>query len=149
MILGHLAVSALLHCYLDVDLGPAVTAGVFPDVTDKLLCQVLHITPSGRMYGHTLLAVALTTLGVRQNWGERAARAWAAGYLGHLAADMDGFVPWLYPFRRYDFEGRDIGLFGVVMRAMRHPFQVGIEIALLVWAAWALAARFRSGSESM
>ena len=149
MILGHLAVSALLHRYLDVDLGPAVAAGVFPDVTDKLLCQVLHITPSGRMYGHTLLAVALTTLLVRQVWGTRAARAWGVGYLGHLMADMDGFVPWLYPFRRYHFEGGDIGLFSVMVRAMRNPLRVSVEATLWVWAVWALASRPRSESAPM
>ena len=149
MILGHLAVSALLHRYMDTDLGPTVTGGVFPDVTDKLLCHVLHLTPSGRMYGHTLLSVAFTTTLVCLAFGARVARAWALGYLGHLVADMDGFVPWLYPFRRYSFEGGDIGLFSVVMRVMRNPLRMGFELALIVWAAWALASHSRSEPASM
>jgi hypothetical protein len=147
LILGHLAVSALLHRYLDVDLGPVMTAGVFPDVTDKLLCQVLHITPSGRMYGHTLLSVALTTLVVHQVWGARAARAWAVGYLGHLIADMGGFIPWLYPFRKYEFKGREPGLFDIVLRAMRNPLRVTVESALLVWAVCVVGAGSRPESQ--
>jgi hypothetical protein len=144
VILGHLAVSALLHHYLDTDLRPTVTAGVFPDVTDKLLCQVLHLTPSGRMYGHTLLGLAFTTTLVRFVYGARTARAWMVGYLGHLVADTDGFVPWLYPFRSYDFEGGDIGLFSVVMRAVCNPLRIGVESALVVWAAWVLVSHSRS-----
>lgn len=149
MILGHLAVSALLHRYLDVDLGPTLAAGVFPDVTDKLLCHVLHITPNGRMYGHTLLSAFLTTRLVRKVWGARAARAWAMGYVGHLAADMDGFVPLLYPFLEYDFEGGDVGLFSVMWRAVRNPFRVSVESALFVWALYALVTRSRSELASM
>lgn len=143
MIFGHLAVSALLHRYLDLDLGPVMAAGAFPDVTDKLLCQVLHITPSGRMYGHTLLSVALTTLLVRQVWGARVARAWAAGYLGHLIADMGGFIPWLYPFRRYEFKEAEPGIFDILLRAMRDPRRVSLESALFVWAVCALTTRSR------
>jgi hypothetical protein len=143
VIFGHLAISALLHRYLDLDLGPVMAAGVFPDVTDKLLCQVLHITPSGRMYGHTLLGAALTTPLVRKVWGARAARAWAIGYVGHLVGDMDGFVPWFYPFLEYDFRRGEIGLFDIVVRAMRSSLRVIVESALLVWAVWALATRSR------
>lgn len=143
MILGHLAISALLHRYLDLDLGPVMVGGVFPDLTDKLLCQVLHITPSGRMYGHTLLGVALTTPLVRKIWGARTARAWAIGYLGHLVGDVDGFVPWLYPLVEYDFRRAEIGLFDIVLRAMRNSLRVVVESSLLVWAVWALATRSR------
>jgi hypothetical protein len=149
VILGHLAVSALLHRYLLDEvyprgLTPTMMAGLFPDVTDKLLCQVLHVTPSGRMYGHTLLGAVLSTMLVRKIWGGRAAWAWALGYFGHLAADMDGFIPWLYPFREYDFSGEDIGLFRIVRRAIRNPIRVGVESALLIWAVYALAGRRRS-----
>jgi hypothetical protein len=144
VILGHVAISALLHRYLDVDLGPTMASGIFPDVTDKLLCNVLRITPSGRMYGHTWLSVALTTLVVRQVWGMRAARAWTAGYVGHLAADTGGFVPWLFPFRRYEFNTEEPGLLDLLVRSMRNPARVIVESALLVWAAYALVTRPQS-----
>ena len=141
MILGHLAVSALLHRYLEVDLKPVLAAGIFPDVVDKLLCQVLHLTPSGRMYAHTLLAAALSTAAVHKVCGRRTAWAWALGYLAHLVADAEGDVPWLYPFREYDFSGGEPGLFQIVRQAMRRPVEVGFESALLVWAAYALVSR--------
>jgi hypothetical protein len=141
MILGHLAVSALLHRYLDADLKPVIAAGLFPDVVDKLLCQVLRLTPSGRMYAHTLLSVGLSTAVVHKVCGRRTARAWALGYLGHLVADAEGRVPWLYPFREYDFTGSEPGLFQIVRKAMLRPTEVGFEAALLVWAAYALSGR--------
>ena len=149
MILGHLAVSALLHRYLEADLRPAIAAGLFPDVVDKLLCQVLRLTPSGRMYAHTLLAVALSTAIVRKTYGRRTARAWALGYLGHLVADVEGDIPWLYPFRAYDFSGSEPGLFQIVRQAIRRPVEVGFESALLVWAAYALVNRSPSTDEPL
>jgi hypothetical protein len=141
MILGHLAVSALLHRYLDADLKPVIAAGLFPDVVDKLLCQVLRLTPSGRMYAHTFLSVALSTAVVHKVCGRRTSRAWALGYLGHLVADMEGRVPWLYPFREYEFSGSEPGLFQIMRKAMQRPSEVGFEAALLVWAAYALSSR--------
>jgi len=62
MLFGHLAISALQHRYLKADLVPVVVAGVLPDVVDKTLCQVLHLTPSGRMFGHTLAGLGLSAL---------------------------------------------------------------------------------------
>jgi hypothetical protein len=93
------------------------------------------------MYGHTLLSVALTTIFVRQVWGTRAARAWAAGHLGHLLADTAGFIPWLYPFRRYEFKDREAGILDIVLRAVRDPVQINFESALLIWAVAVLIVR--------
>jgi hypothetical protein len=138
MIFGHLAVSALLHHYLDADLKTVVAGGVFPDVVDKTLCQVLRVTPNGRMYAHTLLSVAVSTTVVSLLWGRKTARAWALGYLGHLAADGGGWLPILYPFRRYDFVGGEPGLFRIVQNALHRKVDMGIELVLLVWAACVL-----------
>ena len=130
MIFGHLAVSALLHHYLDVDLETVVVGSVFPDVVDKTLCQVLRLTPSGRMYAHTLLGLTLSTGVVSLFGGRRKARAWALGYLGHLVADSGGWLPLLYPFREYEFSGREPGLFEIVQRALQHKVDMGIELVL-------------------
>ena len=72
MLFGHLAASVLQHRYMKADLAPVVVAGVFPDLVDKTLCQVLHLTPSGRMFGHTLAGLGLSALAVRLIWGRRA-----------------------------------------------------------------------------
>lgn len=141
MIFGHLAVSALLHHYLDADLKSVVAGGVFPDVVDKTLCQVMRVTPSGRMYSHTLLSAAVSTTVVSLLFGRKRARAWALGYLGHLAADGGGWLPLLYPFRKYEFEGDEPGLFQILQNALRRKVDMGVELVLLVWAAAILGNR--------
>jgi hypothetical protein len=138
MIIGHLAVSALLHRYLKADLVPAVAGGIAPDVVDKTLCQVLHWLPNGRMYAHTLLGMGLSTLLVGLIWGRYRAYSWALGYLGHLAGDLGGTVPWAYPLLKYDFSKPSPGLWQIVRRALSDRVEVGIESALLIWAVWAL-----------
>ena len=140
MLFGHLAVSALVHHYLDADLEAVVAGGIFPDVVDKTLCQILHITPSGRMYAHTLLSVAVSTVFVSSIWGRQKARAWALGYLGHLAADSGGWLPLLYPFKKYEFASDSLGLFQIVQYALQHRVDMGIELVLVVWAACVLGS---------
>ena len=143
MLLGHLGVSILAHRYLKTDLVPVVVAGVIPDVIDKTLCQGLHILPSGRMWGHTLLGLAVSTILVRLLWGRQSAWSWAVGYLGHLLGDFGGQVPWLYPFVQYNFEPSP-GFWEILRRRLEHPAEIGLELALLGWAA--LAIRGRLGS---
>ncbi|MEE8390533.1 MAG: metal-dependent hydrolase [Anaerolineae bacterium] len=138
MLFGHLAVSVLQHRYLKADLSLVVAGGIFPDIVDKTLCQVLHLTPSGRMFGHTLVGVVLSTAVVDLVGGRRAARGWALGYLGHLLGDAAGFVPWLYPFARYDFPSSPPGLLEIVRHALAKPDSMRWDVALSVWAicAW-------------
>lgn len=138
MIFGHLAVSTLVHHYLGADLKTAMAGGLFPDVVDKTLCQVLRVTPSGRMYAHTLLSVVLSTSLVSWIWGRQKARAWALGYLGHLAADGGGWLPLLYPFKQYEFVGGEPSLFQIVQNALQRKVDMGIELVLMVWAACVL-----------
>lgn len=142
MIFGHVAVSALLHHYLDVDLKTVLAGGLFPDVVDKTLCQVLRVTPSGRMYAHTLLTAAASSALVSLLWGKKKARAWALGYLGHLTADGGGWLPLLYPFRKYEFVGGEPGLFRIVQNALQRKLDMGVELVLLVWAAVILGNRW-------
>jgi hypothetical protein len=124
---------------LDADLKTVVAGGVFPDVVDKTLCQVLRVTPSGRMYAHTVLSLTLSTGVVSMIWGRRPARAWALGYLGHLLGDAGGTLPLLYPFREYEFSGGEPGLFEIVQNALQRKVDMGIELVLVVWAACVLA----------
>ena len=138
MLLGHVAVSILEHRYLKADLVPVVVAGVVPDVVDKTLCQVLHLTPYGRMFGHTLVGLALSTAVVGLIWGRRVAWSWALGYLGHLLGDAGGFIPWLYPFVHYDFPQRLPGLVAILRHGLADPAVIALEVAVCVWAlcAW-------------
>ena len=135
MIFGHFAVSALIHRYTKADLRSTLVGGVFPDVVDKALCYGLKLTPSNRMYAHTLLSLGLTSVMIRLLLGPRVALGWALGYLGHLLADSSGFVPWFYPFSSYRFYRGPATLF----KSMRNLFVSPrlIEWLLLAWAVWA------------
>jgi hypothetical protein len=130
MISGHLAISALMHHYTKVDAGPALIGGIFPDVVDKAI-QVGGLATSGRTIGHTLLSWALSSLVVWRGWGNRAARAWAAGYMAHLLADADGFVPWFFPFRGYCFPQRPRQSFQFLRTLCSRPSL--LELVFLTW----------------
>lgn len=141
MLIGHIAISLLEHRYLKADLAPVLIAGMAPDILDKTLCQVLHLTPSGRMYGHTLLGLALSTGLVALLWGRRTAWSWALGYLSHLVADGAG-VPWLYPFVHYDFNPSP-GLWENFLRYLSSPLKLLPELFLCLWAGLtAVPSRF-------
>ena len=137
MLAGHLGVSVLTYRYLKADLVPVVVAGVIPDVVDKTLCQGLRLFPSGRMWGHTLLGLAVSTVLVWLFWGRQSAWSWAVGYFGHLVGDIGGQVPWLYPFVQYDFEPSP-GFWEILRRRLEQPAGIGLELALLGWAAMAV-----------
>lgn len=137
MLIGHIAIGVLEHRYLDVDLAPTMAGGLFPDVLDKALCQVFSLTPNGRMYGHTFLSVAISTALVRLIAGKRVARAWILGYLGHLLADIGGFLPLLYPFRSYTFTPSP-GFKEIFESYFENQGEVVFEMILLLWALLAL-----------
>ena len=137
MLFGHIAVSLLQHRYLKADLAPVVAGGLFPDVLDKTMCQVLHITPSGRMWGHTILSLVLSTFTVGIARGRRTAIGWAVGYIGHLVADTGGQVPWLYPFASYVFKPSP-SFREILKRWAEDRREIVIETGLLVWGLlWA------------
>ena len=134
MLLGHFAISGLLHRYLNIDLKPVVLGGIFPDILDKTLCQGLRITPSGRLAAHNLLSLGITTLIVGLLKTPSAALAWGLGYLGHLVADSAGFVPWFYPFTSYTFRRSSGSLLPSIKQVFTEP--KWLEWTLLVWALW-------------
>lgn len=100
---GHLAVSYLLSRFARVDLQIAAVASVFPDLLDKPLKLVFHLTDGGRSFGHGLPLLLLITLGVSFWKGGQAGYSWGMGQLFHLLADypFSGYVPWFYPFVAY------------------------------------------------
>jgi len=142
MVIGHIGISLLQHSLLDADLVPIVAGGLFPDALDKTLCQVMKLTPSGRMWGHTALSVVITTTLVAALAGTRPARDWLLGYTGHLVADGDGPVPWWYPFRTYSFEPSP-GFLEMLHRFTDNRRAVAAEFGLLAVGLVAWAARSR------
>jgi hypothetical protein len=137
MIIGHLAVSILGHRYLDAQLAPVVVGGLFPDLVDKSLCHLLHVTPSGRMYAHTMVGLLASTVTARLVGGRKTARSWALGYAGHLLADSAGRLPWWYPFQSYVFEPSP-QIDEILKRFLENRGELLLEMALVVWAVIAL-----------
>ncbi|MEM7028250.1 MAG: metal-dependent hydrolase [Chloroflexota bacterium] len=136
MLIGHFAVSTLLHRYLEVDLSATMIGGIFPDIVDKTLCQGLHITPSGRMYSHTLVSLVMSTLLIRKFTNDEKALGWGLGYFGHLIADTGGFVPLFYPFRKYHFFPSERSFTGNIWDSLFTPRW--LEWALVLWAVLAM-----------
>lgn len=116
---------------------PAMAGGAFPDAVDKTLCQVLHLTPSGRMYAHTLLSLGVSTALVGSIWGRHAARSWALGYIGHLLGDLRAPVPWMYPFVGYDFPKEAAGFGEILRHALTDRIGLGLESVLFAWVVCA------------
>lgn len=130
MLSGHLAISALLNHYLDTEPEAVLAGTLFPDLSDKLLYGA-GLTPSSRMLAHTLLGLGASTAVVWQVGDGKTARSWGLGYLGHLLADMGGFVPWFYPFVDYPFKPSTPLLVKLLTGKLK-PSR--LEIGLLAWA---------------
>ena len=79
---------------------PALITTFAVDVVDKVACDTLHLTPFGRCWCHTLLAVAVCSVLAWAWKGKSVGLSWMVGHLLHLVADIS-FVPWLYPFVSY------------------------------------------------
>lgn len=97
---GHAAMSLFGTYLARVPITPALVATVVPDVVDKLLKDILDVTPYGRCWMHTLLAVALCTWLVTWWKGREWGLSWFLGHFLHLIGDI-GFIPWFYPFISY------------------------------------------------
>ena len=138
MLIGHIGITLLQHRYLDAELAPVVAGGLFPDALDKMLCQGLQVTPSGRMWGHTALGVVVSTALVGAFAGRRTARDWLLGYLGHLLADSDGPVPWWYPFKTYTFNPSP-SFVEIFRHFAENQTDVMLEVTLLALGLLALA----------
>lgn len=106
---GHLAAPILASRYVEMDRRLALVAGLAPDILDKSLFYVLHVSHWTRIPGHSplflagsTLAVALLGRAMQRDW--RWGKAWAIGYGLHLLCDLmpgEGILPWLWPWNSY------------------------------------------------
>ena len=101
---GHVITAKLASRLAGGDEKVAIAGSLFPDVVDKAL-NLLRLSPSGRLPAHSVTVGLASTalvwlLGLGQCPGRHWGRAWAAGYLLHLLADVEAGLPWLlYPVR--------------------------------------------------
>jgi hypothetical protein len=124
----------------------AVTAFSFilPDLIDKPL-WVLGVISDGRYIGHTLLVAFLVAVAFslkKRVYGFLA--IWGA--MSHLLLDTSGFIPWFYPFKRYDFPSVDyhgIVTWRNVAGTMLEMVLVVILVALVVFLAISVSSWLR------
>ncbi|MBU0514446.1 MAG: metal-dependent hydrolase [Proteobacteria bacterium] len=104
---GHIAAPYLLsRVFRWIDFRFALAGAVFPDLLDKPLAWIFHLTPHGRWIGHSLTGLAATTLIVWLIFRRRAPLAvvsWLAGYGVHLILDAGNFMPWFFPWVSYEW----------------------------------------------
>ncbi len=97
---GHIGISLALAFVLRLNPVITVFCGILPDLVDKPLAT-LDIG-GGRYVGHTLLFVFLVSAAFAL-WKWKLGLAALVGGMSHLVLDMNGLVPWFYPFKDYDF----------------------------------------------
>ncbi len=56
---GHLAYAVLGKRYFNIDWIPVIAGAMLPDLIDKPLDDIFHITPYGRYMMHSLLGMAV------------------------------------------------------------------------------------------
>ena len=101
---GHIALAIFGHKLLRVELPTTVAATLAPDLVDKALAQVLHVTPSGRYAMHSLVGLLAASGAAYLLGGKDKGRAWAVGHFLHFVGD-GGEMPWLLFLRDYSFSG--------------------------------------------
>ncbi len=99
---GHLSFSLVCHRYLRGDLIAAIVGGLLPDLIDKPLNDVFHITPHGRYAMHSLTGLVVCSALAFWIFGRRISLSYFTCHLAHLVGDID-FCPWFWPFVNYEF----------------------------------------------
>lgn len=100
---GHIGIVAFVAALFFLPALFAGIGGIFPDVFDKILF-LLGVTPCTRFFGHTILfafLAGLVTFIVTRK--KSYALAMMLGSFLHLIQDLQGDVPFLYPFVNYAF----------------------------------------------
>lgn len=105
---GHLAFSVLGNRYCNAAWVPVIVGAMLPDLIDKPLNDVFHLTPYGRYAMHSLFGLAVSMVIAYWWFGRQVAFSYGIGHALHLVGDAD-FNPWFWPFIRYDFpQGIDV-----------------------------------------
>ncbi|MDY6833549.1 MAG: metal-dependent hydrolase [Chloroflexota bacterium] len=105
---AHVGLPVAAAYVLRLNMPIVAYTAIMPDIVDKSLDAVG--IGGGRYIGHTLLFVVLVAVTYSLlHW--RYSLSALIGGLSHLILDMDYLVPWLYPFRDYDFPPSDFHFF--------------------------------------
>lgn len=109
LFLGHIGINAFLASMIFLPVLAFVIGGELPDVVDKGLFVLgnefnLFVYPCSRLIAHTfyfpIMAGLVAFLITRD---KKIALAVGLGSAMHLVEDLHDFIPFFYPFVKYDF----------------------------------------------
>ena len=134
---GHIALAIFGHKLLRVELPTAVAATLAPDLVDKALAQVLHVTPSGRYLMHSLVGWLAASALAYLLGGKAKGRAWAVGHFLHFIGD-GGEMPWLLFLQEYSYsEVKELNsVFWEAFYTVQGRLSFAFEVALFGVAAF-------------
>lgn len=133
--LGHMGVPLPLAHLLKLNLAVTGLCALLPDLVDKPL-YLLGVTSCSRYAGHTVLFVLLVAAAFCLRSRLLGLSALFGGIL-HLLLDSGYFVPWFYPFARYDFPESNVGVSEYLHRLLTFSFW---SLELVLVASVCLAA---------
>ncbi len=131
---GHLAFGASAARLAGVSITAAVLGAFVPDIIDKGFNDILHYTPYGRHFMHSVTAVVLLSAGTWMILGRSFGLGWFCGHFTHLLGDLGAFVPLWMPFVHYEWPDD----YNTTMVTLRNPWryllrpEVGIEFLMLI-----------------
>jgi len=107
LFLGHVATGMALADATDSEREAAMLAAILPDVIDKPM-RILRLAHKSRWLAHGLPFMSLACAAVALTQPKRRSRGFVLGYLSHLLCDLwaGGQVPWLAPFKRPKWKGK-------------------------------------------
>ena len=146
---GHLGIPLPVARLLKLNLVVTGLCALLPDIVDKPL-WALGIG-NGRYVAHTLLFVFLVAIVFSLKKKRYGLSAFFGGIL-HLLLDAGGFVPWRYPFARYQFPQEEFS-FGKLFHSvfglsgageeLIWVVSIGLAVFLVLW----LTTRLRKRSD--
>lgn len=123
LLFGHIGITIFIATMLYLPMTFAVLGVLLPDIIDKGFF-LLGLFPCVRFFGHSIffpLVIGLLTYLVTRKW--KFALAITLGAFLHLLQDIEGFVPWFYPFINYPELGVcefrvEFGLFAIITESI-------------------------------
>ncbi len=112
---GHIGFTAFFANLLSLNIIFAIIGSQIPDLIDKPL-NMVGILPNARNIGHTLFTAGLILLiSYILTKKKTFSISLAFGSLMHLFEDIPYFIPWFYPFIKYNFPRESFGItYGLV-----------------------------------
>ena len=126
----HIGISAILALVFRLNPAVAVFCGILPDMVDKPLA-VLGIG-GGRYIGHTLLFAVLVVAAFTV-WKKKYGLAALIGLMSHLFLDLNGLIPWFYPFKDYQFYTTKLSIIDW-LKGYLTSSQIGLELIVVALA---------------